>query len=497
MKEKDLVVHHNYLNESILNLTELELNLFIIVLYKMRREDEERVLFDAKEIKMLVGARDKSYKAFEKLTHTLQDKTLYLKTMDGYKRIKPFPTLYFNNKKKTIEIGINRDMVPFFKELKEQFTQYSLKEFLNLKSKHSKRLYQLLKQYESIGKRSFEVKQLKNYLECDTDSYARMYNFEKRVLNKAKEEINENTSLNVDYEKIKSGRAIKSLDFSIEKSNKTTLSDYEDTPSDKLVNLKLGIGRISKNKDLIDEVRIETKREEKEKTTSSDYKTTPFDKLLEEKLKEKKTNKIQSGKEKKAVKNKGTKKDKTTPSDYRDTLSDKLERAIIKAKRNLYVSKAWNKRVDNKISKIMNENGEEYTLDILNRLYVSVKQDIKTTLVQYINGIMKNVGIEIKGKALSSHNFTQLKEEKTRNKKEIKGNNLLPKGKKEEQVENKVKITLEEFEKLDDKTREELEKEAIKLTIKKEDISEKFLLDLKKKSMKIYFNTIKVNIGIK
>lgn len=492
MKEKDLVVHHNYLNESILNLTELELNLFIIVLYKMRREDEERVLFDAKEIKMLVGAKDKSYKAFEKLTHTLQDKTLYLKTMDGYKRIKPFPTLYFNNKKKTIEIGINRDMIPFFKELKEQFTQYSLKEFLNLKSKHSKRLYQLLKQYENIGKRSFEVKQLKNYLECDTDSYARMYNFEKRVLNKAKEEINENTSLSVDYEKIKSGRAIKSLDFSIEKSDKTTLSDYKDTPSDKLVNLKLDIGKISKTKDLSDEIIVETKGIKKEKTTSSDYKDTPSDKLLKKGVKVKKIDKTCGKEEKKAAKKKVIKKDKTTPSDYKDTLSDKLEKAIIKARRNIYVSKAWNKRADNKISKIINENGEEYALDILNRLYVSVKKDIKTTLVQYINGIMKNIRIEVKEKTLS--NLNKAKEEKVRNEKEIKGNNLLPKENKEELRNKEDEITLEEFEELDEKTRNELEKEAIKLTMKKGGISEKFLSDLKKRSFRIYFNTIKANI---
>ena len=45
----DVVVHHNYLNESIFNFNELELNLFIVILYKMRNfykvkefvEDEE------------------------------------------------------------------------------------------------------------------------------------------------------------------------------------------------------------------------------------------------------------------------------------------------------------------------------------------------------------------------------------------------------------------------------------------------------------------------
>jgi hypothetical protein len=37
-----LVTHHNYINESKFeNFTELELNLFIVILYKMRKEKEK------------------------------------------------------------------------------------------------------------------------------------------------------------------------------------------------------------------------------------------------------------------------------------------------------------------------------------------------------------------------------------------------------------------------------------------------------------------------
>ena len=74
----DVVVHHNYLNESIFNFNELELNLFIVILYKMRNfykvkefvEDEEGnvsrqidyVSFDAKEIKSMMQMKDRSFK---------------------------------------------------------------------------------------------------------------------------------------------------------------------------------------------------------------------------------------------------------------------------------------------------------------------------------------------------------------------------------------------------------------------------------------------------
>ncbi|UUV20044.1 replication initiation protein (plasmid) [Fusobacteria bacterium ZRK30] len=493
MNRNEMVVHHNYLNESkFTDFTELELNLFITILYKMRHEKENEVTFRSEDIKNMTNAKDRSYKEFERILHSLQDRTFYLKTIDGYERIKPFPTLIFNNEKKKITVEVNKRMVPVFRQLKEQFTQYSLKEFVSLDNKYGKRLYQLLKQYESIGKRNFKLDNFRELLDCTNKSYDKMSNLDKKVLMKARDDINEKTSLSVDYVKLKKGRKVESVEFTIKKSDKTTLSDNKDTPSDKLVNLKLDIGRISKIKVSEDETSIEAKEIKKDKTTSSDNKDTPSDKLKKQEVKKEK---IDETKGKKGIKRKVTKKDKTTPSDNKDTLSDKLEKAIIKSKRNIYVSKAWNKRVDNKISKIINENGEEYALDILNRLYVSVKQDIKTTLVQYINGIMKNIKIEVKEKALS--NFNKVKEEKIRNEKEIKGDKSLPGENKDEQGENESEITLEEFEELDEKTRNELEKEAIKLTMKKVEISEKFLSDLKKRSMKIYFNTIKANINKK
>lgn len=70
--------------------------------------------------------------------------------------------------------------------------------------------------------------------------------------------------------------------------------------------------------------------------------------------------------------------------------NEKIFIKIEKAKKNIYVSKSWNKRTDNKIKRILKEDGEEYTIFILEALYSNLKKDIQTTLVQYINGIIKN-----------------------------------------------------------------------------------------------------------
>ena len=71
--------------------------------------------------------------------------------------------------------------------------------------------------------------------------------------------------------------------------------------------------------------------------------------------------------------------------------SEEILERIKKAKRNIYVLKAWDKRTDTKIKKIYREDGEERTKEILNILYKNLTTNVKTTLVQYINGIIKNL----------------------------------------------------------------------------------------------------------
>ncbi len=70
--------------------------------------------------------------------------------------------------------------------------------------------------------------------------------------------------------------------------------------------------------------------------------------------------------------------------------NEKIMKKLEKAKRNIYISKAWNKRAENKIKRIIKEDGEEYVIFILDALYSNLKKEIQTTLVQYINGIIKN-----------------------------------------------------------------------------------------------------------
>lgn len=144
-----------------------------------------------------------------------------------------------------------------------------------------------------------------------------------------------------------------------------------------------------------------------------------------------------------------------------------LEKKISKVRRNIYASKAWNKRVDNKIAKIVSEEGEDFALQLLDALYECLNDEIQTTLVQYINGMLKKFKPKVKKKVAS-----------------------IPKD-KVKTIKNLIEPVKEERNlKLDNFSEKEIE-EAIRLTATQEGTDEKFLYTIRRKSAVIFFNTIK------
>lgn len=100
-------------------------------------------------------------------------------------------------------------------DLSHNFTSYQLRHISKFKSKYSIRFYELLYQYKKIGKRSFEVSELRNLFELKT-KYSTFSDFRKFVLNRAIAEINKHSDLVIESKLIKKGRTITSIKFSIQ-----------------------------------------------------------------------------------------------------------------------------------------------------------------------------------------------------------------------------------------------------------------------------------------
>lgn len=196
---------------------------------------------------------------------------------------------------------------------------------------------------------------------------------------------------------------------------------------------------------------------------------------------------------------KNTKKSTSKAKDNVVELPDSVIEKVQKAKRNIYVQRAWDKRTDTKIKKIFREDGEALTIEVLNILYKNLNGNIKTTLVQYINGVLKNISLD--ENANNKQNLTLfnniVKEKGLKSKKKI---NQARRGVKKPVISNIKDIIsgtdipkdlMAEFNEYDEFEKLKIEEQALKLCSQEEGIDVNFLLTMKAKSKNIYLNTIK------
>jgi plasmid replication initiation protein len=101
-----------------------------------------------------------------------------------------------------IDISFHPKMKPFLLQLQTQFLMYDVRNVLQLQSSFSVRIYELLKQYERIGRRTFTLTELKETLAV-ADKYPLYANFKQRVILKAQEDLENYTDIRFTFEEDK------------------------------------------------------------------------------------------------------------------------------------------------------------------------------------------------------------------------------------------------------------------------------------------------------
>jgi plasmid replication initiation protein len=113
-----------------------------------------------------------------------------------------------------LDISFHPKMKPFLLQLQTQFLMYDIRNVLSIQSSFSVRIYELLKQYESIGKRRLSIQELKEMLDVQ-DKYPLYANFKQRVILKAQEDLEKSTDIRFTFDEIKSGKQVTELLFHI------------------------------------------------------------------------------------------------------------------------------------------------------------------------------------------------------------------------------------------------------------------------------------------
>lgn len=84
-----------------------------------------------------------------------------------------------------------------------------------LNSKHSLALYEILKDYQNIGRIRIEVENFKKLVGIEPEQYKIFTMLKKRIIDTAVDEINEKTDLKVVYDLENEGRKITAIVFRV------------------------------------------------------------------------------------------------------------------------------------------------------------------------------------------------------------------------------------------------------------------------------------------
>ena len=222
---KHLVVKSNNLIQARydLNLNEQKIILYAVSKLDRSKDNFNIIPIEVKKFYKLLGTSTERYTELREMIIKLREKTLIIETDEGEIITGWISSLEYKRDKGIIELEFSHKLIPYLLQLKKQFTRYQIKNILYLSNKHSIRIYELLKQYETIGERTFTIDEIKKILLLE-NQYSRFSNFENWILKPTMEEINEHTDILISYEKIKKGRSIEAIKYSIKPKK---VNDYE------------------------------------------------------------------------------------------------------------------------------------------------------------------------------------------------------------------------------------------------------------------------------
>lgn len=113
-----------------------------------------------------------------------------------------------------IELSFHPDLKPYLLQLKRTFLSYDIRNVLKISSVYSIRIYELLKQYEKIGYREFDIDTLKVILGV-SDKYKLYGHFKSRIILKAQDDLKLHTDICFSFKEIKAGRKVIAILFEI------------------------------------------------------------------------------------------------------------------------------------------------------------------------------------------------------------------------------------------------------------------------------------------
>jgi plasmid replication initiation protein len=214
-----LVTKSNSLNEARYKLTLQEQRIILSVISMIQPSDEDFKIYRIKVNEFVnfleINNRD-AYSEIKRITKELMKKILILPKRESELHISWFSSVEYFDKRGYVELQFDPKLKPYLLNLKECFTTYRLKNVIHLRSLYSIRLYELLKQYEMIGTRRFEMDNLREIMGITSSEYKLYGDFKRHIILASQKELQKKTDLRFKFKESKTGRKVTAIEFYIE-----------------------------------------------------------------------------------------------------------------------------------------------------------------------------------------------------------------------------------------------------------------------------------------
>ncbi len=242
--KKDYIVsksNHFIINSSYdLSLEEQRIIFTLASLVQPEDEEFKPYILKISEFLELLGIKDQTkYTLVPQLTKELMKKVFEIREEKKIIQIAWLSCAVHDRENGTVTLEFSPHLKPYLLQLKNYFTKYKLSTVLQMKSKYSPRIYELLKANQ-YNKKGFEIKveDLRKLFKAES-TYKKYNDFKKYIILQAQKELKEYSDLIFEFEEIKKGRKVNSLKFYIFENtaikNKTTkvIKTLEKTASEK------------------------------------------------------------------------------------------------------------------------------------------------------------------------------------------------------------------------------------------------------------------------
>jgi hypothetical protein len=224
-----VVVQHNALVNARFDLSTVEMRLFMAMLSRIRRDDNEfrEMRIPLTEIVALSGRRPsvKDYQQVAAMCDQLVSRILHIErppegrrrrerrasATPDFDKIPLMAYAKYRGEEGALRVRFNDEVMPYLLQLHQNFTKAQVVQLLKLKSPHSYRIYWLLKEYAAFGTRTLGVDELKSILNLD-GQYRQFPLFRLRVLDRAQQELSQ-TDLPFEYELLRVGKSVAHIKF--------------------------------------------------------------------------------------------------------------------------------------------------------------------------------------------------------------------------------------------------------------------------------------------